>query len=96
MTAYAIGVMNVHDTAWQQAYGAAMPALIGKHGGKVLAKAPAQALEGAAAAPDVVVLIAFPTADHARAWYDDPDHAPLKQLRRSGADLELLLVDAPA
>ena len=93
MAAYAIGALTVHDTGWQQEYGAAMPALIQKHGGKVLAKAPAHTLEGEGRLPGTVVMIEFPTADEARAWYDDPAHERLKALRNSGADFDLLLVD---
>jgi uncharacterized protein (DUF1330 family) len=93
MTSYAIGALTVHDTGWQKEYGEAMPALIDKHGGKVLAKAPAQTLEGEGRLPGTVVMIAFPTAAQARAWYDDPAHERLKQLRHTGADFDLLLVD---
>jgi uncharacterized protein (DUF1330 family) len=93
MTAYAIGTLNVHNTDWLKEYGEAMPALIEKHGGKVLAKAPAQALEGEQRLPGTVAMVAFPTAAHARAWYDDPAHTRLKALRRSGADFDLMLVE---
>jgi uncharacterized protein (DUF1330 family) len=93
MAAYAIGALTVHDTGWQKEYGESMPALIKKHGGKVLAKSAADTLEGQARLPGTVVMIEFPTAGAARAWYDDPDHARLKQLRSSGADFDLLLVE---
>ena len=93
MAAYAIGALRVHDTGWQNEYGEAMPALIRKHGGKVLAKSPAQTLEGDDRLPGTVVMIEFPTADAIRSWYDDPAHDRLKQLRRTGSDFDLLLVD---
>ena len=92
MAAYAIGSLTLRSTEWQQEYGASMPALIGSHGGKVLAKAPPQALEGQPHLPGVVVLIEFPTAEHARAWRDDPAHEPLRRLRDGGADFNMLLV----
>lgn len=28
----------------------------------------------------------------AQAWYDEPAHAPLKRLRQSGADFDMVLV----
>jgi uncharacterized protein (DUF1330 family) len=93
MAAYAIGALSVHNTDWQKEYGEKMPALINKHGGKVLAKAPALTLEGQDRLPGMVVMIEFPTAGQAKAWYDDPAHQPLKQLRRTGADFDLLLID---
>ena len=70
-----------------------MPALIRKHGGRVLAKSPAQTREGNDRLPGTVVMIEFPTADAARSWYDDRAHDRLKQLRRAGSDFDLLLVD---
>ena len=93
MATYAIGSLTVHNTDWQKEYGEKMPALIQKHGGKVLAKSQAQLLEGAPLVPDAVVIIEFPSSEGAQAWYSDPDHEPLKQLRRNGANLDLLLVN---
>ncbi len=93
MVAYAIGSMTVSNTDWQKEYGEKMPALIQKHGGRVLVKAAATRLEGSVALPSAVVMIEFPSSVHAQAWYDDTDHEPLKQLRRTGASLEMLLVN---
>lgn len=93
MTAYAIGCLTIHNTDWQQEYGAKMPALIQKHGGKVLTKAPARNLEGRPLLPGTIVLIEFPSEQHAQAWNDDPEHGPLRQLRRGGASFDLMLVN---
>jgi uncharacterized protein (DUF1330 family) len=38
-------------------------------------------------------MIEFAMAAQARAWYEDPAHEPLKALRRTGADFDLLLVE---
>ncbi len=92
MVAYAIGSLTVHNTDWQQEYGEKMPALIAKHGGKVLAKAPARALEGQALLPGTVVMIAFPSERQALAWNDDPEHAPLRRLRQGGSRFDLMLL----
>jgi len=40
------------------------------------------------------VLIEFPSAEHAHAWYNDPEHTRLKALRQSGADFSMVLVGA--
>jgi uncharacterized protein (DUF1330 family) len=93
MAAYAIGALTVHNTDWQKEYGEKMPALIQRYGGKVLAKSPAQTLEGQGRLPGAVVMIEFPTTAQARAWYDDPSHTQLKELRQTGSDFDLLLVD---
>lgn len=93
MAAYAIGYLTVHNTDWQKEYGDKMPALIQKHGGKLLARAPADPLEGDPLLPGAVVVLEFPSEDHVRAWHADPLHEPLKQLRRGGADYDLVLVN---
>ena len=92
MAAYAIGALTVHDTGWQKEYGAAMPALIQKHGGKVVAKSAPKALEGTPPQPQTMIVIEFPSAAQAQAWYDDPAHARLKELRQGGADFSMALV----
>lgn len=92
MAAYAIGSLTVHDTNWQQEYGAKMPALIQKHNGKVVAKAAARSLEGQPPS-GTIVMIEFPSEQHAQAWNDDPEHAPLKLLRQSGSHFDLMLLN---
>ena len=50
-------------------------------------------LEGAA--PDItnITMVEFPSMEHARAWYNDPDYAPMKHLRQAGSRLTFLLVE---
>ena len=93
MAAYAIGSLTVSNTDWQKEYGAKMPALIRKHGGRVLAKAPVQGLEGQTLLPGTVVVIEFPSEQQALAWNDDPEHVPLRQLRQGGAHFDLMLLN---
>jgi len=93
MAAYAIGALTLRNTDWQKEYGEKMAQLITKYGGKVIAKSAPHPLEAVNPAPDAVVVIEFASPEQVQAWYDDPDHAPLKQLRRSGSAIDLLLVN---
>lgn len=93
MKAYAIGFLTAHRNDWQQEYGQIMPGLTQRHGGRVLVRAKPEALEGNPAAPATLVMIEFPSAEQARAWYADPEHARLKALRQGGADFHMLLVE---
>jgi len=34
--------------------------------------------------------------DHARAWYRDPEYAPLIKLRQGGSEVELILAEGVA
>jgi uncharacterized protein (DUF1330 family) len=69
--------------------------LVAKHGGRYVARTtnPWEVLEGVA--PDVthITMIAFPSTNHARAWYNDPEYAPMKRLRQAGSRLNFLLVE---
>ena len=40
-----------------------------------------------------MVVIEFPSLENARAWYNDPDYAPLIKLRQTGSEAEIVLVD---
>ena len=93
MTAYAIGQLTVHNSDWLEEYGSKIGGVIQRHGGQVIAKAKPEQLEGEATLPDALVTIAFPSMDDARGWYNDPDNQYLVELRQTGANFELLLID---
>jgi uncharacterized protein (DUF1330 family) len=50
-------------------------------------------LEGDGPLPSVVVVLEFPSMQHARDWYNDPEYAPLIALRQTGSDLDFILVE---
>ncbi len=95
MAAYVIvRVLEMRDTAWRTEYGPKTVALMGKHGGKVLVGGGAmERLEGSGKLPSNIVVLEFPSREHAKAWYNDPEYAPLIKLRQSGSDAELVLVE---
>jgi len=95
MAAYVIvRVSEVRDTGWRAEYGPKTTALIQKHSGKFLASSGAkESLEGSGKLPSNIIVIEFPSMDHAKAWYNDPEYAPLIKLRQSGASAEIVLVE---
>lgn len=57
--------------------------VIMRHGGEVaVAAEDVDRIEGEPSTPRCVIL-RFPSAEAFRAWYDDPDYEPLKQVRYS-------------
>ncbi len=93
MAAYVIGHLEMRDPSWLAEYGPKTAALVEKHGGKFLIRGGAmEMLEGKGKLPSVIVVLEFPSLDHAKSWYNDPEYAPLITLRRTGSDLELVLV----
>ena len=94
MTVYAIGRLEMREPSWQQEYGPKTAALIEKHSGKYLVRGGAmEQLEGTGQLPSVLVVLEFPSMAHARAWYHDPEYAPLITLRQTGSDLDFILVE---
>lgn len=74
--------VEVYDRAALARYAERVHELVAEHDGRYLAAAVApEVVEGD---PDLtsVVLIEFPDADRARAWYESPAYQPLKALRQ--------------
>jgi uncharacterized protein (DUF1330 family) len=94
MAAYAIGRLEMRNPAWVQEYGPKTAALVAKHGGKYLVRGETmERLEGAGTLPSLIVVLEFPSMAQAKAWYNDPEYAPLIRLRQSGSDLDFILVE---
>ena len=94
MPAYLVGGVDVSDPAWVAEYGPKVEALVEKHGGRYLVRGgEMDVVEGTTPAARVMVVIEFPSLENARAWYNDPDYAPLIKLRQTGSEAEIVLVD---
>lgn len=67
--------------------------VVAAHGGRFLARGgPHETLEGGSD-PVRVVVMEFPDAATARAWYGSDDYAPLRELRQSASDTDIVLVE---
>ena len=94
MPAYLVGGVDVSDPAWVAEYGPKVEALVEKHGGRYLVRGgEMDVVEGTTPTSRVMVVIEFPSLENARAWYNDPDYAPLIKLRQTGSEAEIVLVD---
>jgi uncharacterized protein (DUF1330 family) len=94
MAAYAIAFVRAPDVDAQalQDYRVANTPLVERHGGRFLVRGGAiDPLEGTI--PDRVVVMEFPDAAAARAWYDDPDYVAIRGLRRSASETDMLIVE---
>jgi uncharacterized protein (DUF1330 family) len=100
MAAYIIGLRRSEPrgTAWLEEYLPKTAALIAKHSGKVLiggnSPQALMALEGEAKPPLSVVVLEFPSLEHAEAFHNDPDYASLKQLRQANIGMEVFVVES--
>lgn len=93
-TAHVIGRIAVRDPEAWAAYRAQVPASLEPFGGTVVLRGAGGTILGgvfagaAASHPDVVVL-RFPDAAQAQAWFDSPGYQALVPLRERAADVVL-------
>ncbi|GBF04061.1 hypothetical protein DAERI_010233 [Deinococcus aerius] len=91
MSAYVIGLIDVHDPEGYPTYSQQVPATLEPYGGQFLVRGgQPEALEGEA--PGRVVVIAFPSAEQARAWYESEGYKRIRPLRQQMATGQLVLV----
>ena len=94
MNAYLVLDLTVHDLRGFLPYADAIPAFIEKHGGRYLVRGvPPTVMEGDWA-PDLMVILEFPSRAHAEAFLADPDAQELFALRHRTTTSKLVLVDA--
>lgn len=85
MAAYLIALIDVKDPQAYRAYVARSPAVIAKYHGRFLARGgPSVSLEGEAVAGRIVVL-EFPSLEHATTFYASPEYQEAKLLREGAA-----------
>ena len=94
MSVYLLGQLRVKNWSWYKQYQEVTEVLVKKYDGRYLVKsAQVDQLEGGPTPPSAVVVIEFPSEEHAQQWYQDPDYQPMIELRKiSDVDTELLLV----
>ncbi len=91
MSAYVIGLIDVHDPEGYPTYLREVPTTLEPYGGQFLVRGgEPEALEGTA--PGRVVVIAFPSAEQAHAWYESEGYARIRPLRQQMATGQLVLV----
>jgi uncharacterized protein (DUF1330 family) len=85
--------VEVHDPDALARYAQQASKLVAEHGGRYLAAAVApEVIEGDPGLTSVV-LIEFPDAGSARAWYESPAYRPLKELRRRAVRNNAVLIE---
>ncbi len=93
MSYYAVAKVTVKDDSWVPSYLEAVTALVHQHGSKYLARTPnIEQLEGQHDAPNVFVIIEWPSKEAAEAFYHDPEYQPHLDNRLAGSDSEFTLV----
>jgi uncharacterized protein (DUF1330 family) len=93
MSVYVIVNINIQDAAAYEAYKAGAPTLIRKHGGEYLARGGASEVLEGEWAPSRIALLKFPDWAAVKAFLNDPEYQPLKELRHSVANTQMVAVE---
>lgn len=92
MPAYLIAQVAIRDPETYRAYTARSPAIIAKHGGRILARGGAtEVLEGGADNRRVVI-VEFPSMEAARAFYNSAEYQQAKEIRAPASEAQFLIV----
>ena len=93
MAAYIIVEVEVRDAARYEDYKRMVPPSLDPYGGKFLARGgAAETLEGDWS-PKRMVIVEFPSAERARAWWASEEYAAAKALRQATASTRMILVE---
>ena len=93
MNAYLILDLSIHDIEKFSEYIQKIPQFIKKHAGRYIVKGVEPTVMEGTWKPERVVVIEFPTSDHARVFLQDPEAQGLFKLRHETTTSNLILVE---
>ena len=93
MKYYAVAEIDITDASWVSEYVKNVTGLVEQYGGRYLARTSRlEKLEGERAAPQLVVIVEWPSKEAAEAFYNCAEYGPFLQSRKEGARNEFVLV----
>lgn len=96
MVAYVIATMTIHDPETYRKYTALTPATLKLHGGRFLTRGTeVSTLEGEQFAERMVIL-EFPSREHADAWYNSPEYAAALKFRHASSTARVIVQEGSA
>jgi uncharacterized protein (DUF1330 family) len=96
MPAYVVVDISIEDPTTYERYKTLAPPSIGQYEGRYLVRGgTTDTLEGSWQ-PQRLVVLEFPNAERARAWWNSPEYAEAKKLRQSCASTDMVLIEGPA
>lgn len=93
MAAYVIVDIDIADPGQYDEYKKVAGPTVGAHGGRYVARGgKMHPLEGDWH-PGRIVVLEFPTADKAKAWWDSPDYRKARSIRHACARSRMIVVE---
>ena len=92
MAAYVVVEVEVRDKERYEDYKRMVPPTLTPYGGRFIVRGgAAEALEGDWS-PERVVVVEFPSVEHAKAWWGSEEYAEAKALRQATAHTRMIVV----
>ena len=93
MAAYVIVDIEIADPARYEEYKRLAGPTVGAHGGRYVARGgKVTTLEGDWS-PGRIVVLEFPSAEKAKAWWDSPDYRKARSIRHACAKSRMIVVE---
>jgi uncharacterized protein (DUF1330 family) len=96
MPAYFIAEIKVKDLETYRKYVSAVPELVKAAGGKYLSRGGAVESIFGGWDPERLILIEFPSVEHAHAFLDSPEYGRVKQFRETSTESRAILIEGCA
>ena len=93
MTAYVIVEIDVRDAKTYERYKVLAPRSIAAYGGRYIVRGGATTVLEGGWTPRRLVVLEFPTAERAAAWWASPEYAEAKALRQACTGTEMVLIE---
>jgi uncharacterized protein (DUF1330 family) len=93
MAAYVIADVTVTDPATMDEYRKLVPATLTPYGGRFVVRGGAHRTVEGDWKPNRLVVLEFPSMEHARRWYDSEEYRVPKAMRLRAGRTNLVLVD---
>lgn len=93
MSAYVVVEVKVQDSTVYEEYKGQVTPTLEPYGGRFLVRGGRTELLEGDWCPSRFVIIEFPSADQARAWWSSPEYAGAKALRQRSAVTQMILAE---
>ena len=93
MPAYVIADIDVQDAETYRDYVALVPGTLEPFGGRFLVRGGAHTTLEGSWQPKRLIIVEFPSAEHARRWYESDAYVAAIEIRQSSSSGSLVLVE---
>ena len=96
MSAYVVVQIEVKDSVAYEEYRRLASPTVPLYSGRYVVRGGASEILEGSWQPRRLVVLEFPTAERAKAWWASPEYAPAKAIRQRCAETEMLLIEGHA